>query len=206
MPTKDRVEAWVRKQGWKGMTANIAMEVIQNWAPSGSDDCIMDSKQIQTMVGTQQWKGLHIREVTGRGRGIVTTRIFQAGEVVCDYHGPVVSKKDGEEIHRRTNEKETGYCFFFKNSKGLSMCIDAHSETCHCHPGMQTVGRLINHSKRDTNIKPMHFAVEMDGEEKDVIHFVANRTLNVNEEILFDYGVSRNSHNREGASCEWLDG
>ena len=71
---------------------------------------------------------------------------------------------------------------------------------------MQTVGRLINHSKRDTNIKPMHFAVEMDGEEKDVILFVANRTLNVNEEILFDYGVSRNSHNREGASCEWLDG
>ena len=124
MPTKDWVEAWVRKQGWKGMTANIAMEVIQNWPPSGSDDCIMDSKQIQTMVETQKWIGLHIREVTGRGRGIVTTRIFQAGEVVCDYHGPVVSKKDCEEIHKRTNEKETGYCFFFSRiAKGCQCAL-----------------------------------------------------------------------------------
>ena len=56
------------------------------------------------MVKTQQWKGLHIREVTGGGRGIVTTRIFKAGEVICDYHGPVVSKKDSEEIHQRKGE------------------------------------------------------------------------------------------------------
>ena len=65
------------------------------------------------------------------------------------------------------------------------MCIDAHSETCHC--------RLINHSKKKSNIKPMHFAVEMDGEEKDVILFLANRSLIVIEEVLFDYGVNKNS-------------
>ncbi|CAB1434971.1 unnamed protein product [Pleuronectes platessa] len=87
MPAKDRVDAWVRKQGWKGMTANIGSAVIDNWAPSGSVDRIMDSKQIQTMVKTQQWKGLYIQDFNERGRGIITTRTFEAGEVVCDYHG-----------------------------------------------------------------------------------------------------------------------
>ena len=91
MPTKDRVDAWVRKQGWKGMTANIGGAVVDNWAPSGSVDRIMDSKQIQTMVKTQQWKGLYIQDFNERVRRIVTTRIFKAGEVVCDYHGTEIT-------------------------------------------------------------------------------------------------------------------
>ena len=141
------------------MTANISNEVVQNWAPSGSEDRIMDSKQIQKLVKTQEWPGLHVREIEGKGRGIITTRMFQAGEVICDYHGPVVSKKKGEEIHKSTVDKETGYIFFFNNKKGQAMCIDAHSDTCVCHPEMQTFGRLINHSKKDCNIRPRYFTV-----------------------------------------------
>ena len=141
------------------MTANISNEVVQNWVPSGSEDRIMDSKQIQKLVKTQEWPGLHVREIEGKGRGIITTRMFQAGEVICDYHGPVVSKKKGEEIHKSTVDKETGYIFFFNNKKGQAMCIDAHSDTCVCHPEMQTFGRLINHSKKDCNIRPRYFTV-----------------------------------------------
>lgn len=153
----------------------------------------MDSKQIQMLVKTQKWRGLHINQCEDKGRGIVTTRRFEAGEVLCDYHGTVVTHREGQNIHKSTTGKETGYAFFFTNKKGEKMCIDAKSETCDCHPGMQTIGRLINHSKKKANIKPKYFSVEIDGEQRDVILFLATRTLMVNEEVLFDYGVNKNS-------------
>ncbi|XP_060756673.1 uncharacterized protein LOC132867684 [Neoarius graeffei] len=203
-PTKERVDAWVKKQGWKMMTAEISDEVLKNWKPSGSEDCIMDNTQIQKLVQTQQWRGLHITEFEGKGRGIITTRIFEAGEVLCDCHGTVVTFSEGQKIHRNNTERETGYVFFFKNKKGESMCIDAHSDTCDCHPGMQTIGRLINHSKKKANIKPKYFSVKINGEERDVILFLATRTLLVNEEVLFDYGINRKSFGGEGRDLDWL--
>jgi len=166
------------------MTASISDEVLKNWAPSGAVDCIMDSKEMKKMVTTQQWRGLHIQDFEGKGRGVIVTRRFEAGEVVCDYHGDVITFAEGQKVHKATTEKETGYMFFFKDQKGRSMCIDAHSETCDCHPGMQTFGRLINHSKKRANVKPRYFSVDMGGEQRDVILFIASRTLLVNEEVL----------------------
>ena len=196
-PTKKQLESWTSKQGWKNMAADCE-ELIRNWAPSGSEENIMDSKLIQTLVKSQEWKGLHIRECEGKGRGIITTRRFEAGEVLCDYHGLVVTSSEGHKTHESTNESETGYMFFYKNKKGQSMCIDAHLDSCVCHPEMQTFGRLLNHSASNANAKPKYFSMEIDGEERDVILFFATRTLLVNEEILFDYGVNRCSFGGEG--------
>ncbi|XP_056441388.1 uncharacterized protein LOC130378769 isoform X1 [Gadus chalcogrammus] len=203
-PTKERVDTWVKKQGWKCKAANISTEVVENWAPSGSEDRIMDNKQIQTLVKTQDWKGLHITQFEEKGDGIITTRTFKKGEVVCDYHGPVVSGKEGENIHKNTTGKETGYIFFFRNSKGQSLCIDAHSDRCHCHPDKRTFGRLLNHSKKNSNIKPLHCVVDKDGEMKDVILFIATKDLPVGEEVLFDYGVNKKYFNNEGSDLDWL--
>ena len=124
------------------------------------------------------------------------------GPVVCDYHGPVVSGKEGENIHKNTTGKETGYIFFFRNSKGQPMCIDAHSDRCHCHPDKRTFGRLVNHSKKKSNIKPLHCVVE--GEITDVILFIATKDLPVGEEVLFDYGVNKKYFNNEGSDLDWL--
>lgn len=166
-------------------------KLLQNWAPSGSEDHIMDSKLIQTLVKSQKWRGLHIRECEGKGRGIISTRRFEAGEVLCDYHGPVVTSSEGHKTHKSTTESETGYMFFYTNKKGQSMCIDAHSDRCVCHPEIQTIGRLLNHSEEKANIKPKYFSMEMDGEERDVILFLATRTLLVDEEVLFDHDFYR---------------
>ena len=182
----------------------IITEVVENWAPSGSEDHIMDNKQIQELVETQDWKGLHIGQFEEKGDGIMTTRTFKKGEVVCDYHGPVVSRKEGEEIHKLTTGKETGYIFFFRNSKGQQMCVDAHSASCHCHPDKRTFGRLINHSKKKANIKPKYCVMEKRGEMKDVILFIATKDLEVGEEVLFDYGVNKKSFNNEGMDLPWL--
>ncbi|XP_030270513.1 N-lysine methyltransferase KMT5A-B-like [Sparus aurata] len=154
-PTKEQLESWTSEQGWKNMAADCE-KLLQNWAPSGSEDHIMDSKLIQTLVKSQKWRGLHIRECEGKGRGIISTRRFEAGEVLCDYHGPVVTPN-----------------------------------RCVCHPEIQTIGRLLNHSEEKANIKPKYFSMEMDGEERDVILFLATRTLLVDEEVLFDHDFYR---------------
>ena len=104
-------------------------------------------------------------DIEGKGKGVVATRRCQTGEVVCDYHGRVITAKEGQSIHQSTSEEETGYMFFFTNHKGQPMCIDAHSAICQCHPDMQTVGRFINHSKSRANLKTRSYA----GEDKDVI-------------------------------------
>lgn len=72
-PTKDRVEAWIKKQGWKMTTASITEKVVKNWAPSGCEDQIMDRMQIQDLVQTQHWRGLHMKTFEGKRREIITT-------------------------------------------------------------------------------------------------------------------------------------
>lgn len=94
--------ARMKSQGWEILAA-VCEKLPQNWTPSESEDHIMDSKLIQTLVKSQKWRGLHIRESEGKGRGIVTNR---------DYHGPVVTFSEGLKTHKSTTERETGYSFF----------------------------------------------------------------------------------------------
>lgn len=139
-------------------------------------------------------------DIEGKGKGVVTTRRFQAGEVVCDYHGRVITAKEGHSIHQSTSEEETGYMFFFKNQRGQPMCIDAHATVCECHPERETVGRFINHSQSNANLKPRSYVV--DG--RDVILFLATRDIEVNEELLFHYGVGKKSFRGVGLDLSWL--
>uniref|UniRef100_A0A8C5GSL6 SET domain-containing protein n=1 Tax=Gouania willdenowi TaxID=441366 RepID=A0A8C5GSL6_GOUWI len=153
-------------------------------------DTVMDSSQIRKMTRTQKWKGLLVTDVEGKGKGVVATRRFQVGEVICDYHGRAITAKEGKEIHVNTSEEETGYMFFYKDKRGRCMSMDAQKEYCECHPEMQTVGRHINHAGEGANLKTRLYTVDTDGEEKDVILFIASKHIEVNEELLFDYGVN----------------
>ena len=102
----------------------------------------------------------------------------------------MITAKEGHHIHKNTSEEETGYMFFYTNQKGQPMCIDAHSAFCECHPEKQTVGRFIKHSKAKANLRPRFYAVDTDGEEKEVILFLATRNIEVNEELMFHYKKS----------------
>ncbi|XP_049329684.1 N-lysine methyltransferase KMT5A-A-like [Astyanax mexicanus] len=192
LPSESRVKAWIEKQGWSSNISDAA-SIVQQWKPSGGIDDVMDSAVLQKFCRTQRWKGLSVAEIEGEGRGVVVTRPFAWGEVVCDYHGKVVSRQEGLVTHAATAEQESGYMFFY-NSGQVARCIDAHEEECPCHPGMCTFGRLINHSSKKANLRPRLYSV--DG--KDVILFIAIRNIKVQEELLFDYGVNRKSFAGEG--------
>lgn len=87
----------------------------------------------------------------------------------------------------------------------LYICIDANTVPCPCHPEMDTVGCMINHSRKRSNIKGQLQQLEVDGKVWNVILFIALRDIQVQQELLFDYGVSRKSFGGEGEDLEWLD-
>uniref|UniRef100_A0A8C5GYJ3 SET domain-containing protein n=1 Tax=Gouania willdenowi TaxID=441366 RepID=A0A8C5GYJ3_GOUWI len=203
LPTESRVSSWLTKQGWKSNIPSAA-SIVKVWKPSGSEDTVMDSSQIRKMTRTQKWKGLLVTDVEGKGKGVVATRRFQVGEVICDYHGRAITAKEGKDIHMNTSEEETGYMFFYKDKTGRCMCMDAHAQYCECHPEMQTVGRHINHAGEGANLKTRLYTVDIDGEEKDVILFIASKNIEVNEELSFDYGVNKSSFGGEGENRAWL--
>lgn len=135
--------------------------------------------------------------------GVVATREFASGDIVCDYHGNVITASEGRSMMADLNG-EAGYLFFFK-SGDKSLCVDAQTFPCSCHPQMDTFGRRINHSSKAANIKPFGCKMTLNGEEKDIVLFKAMRDITVDEELKFDYGVNRKSFRGEGLDLKWLD-
>lgn len=62
----------------------------------------------------------------------------------------------------------------------------------------------VNHSRKRHNIRPRLYTMEEEGLQTDVILFIADRDIKVGEELLFNYGVNRNSFRGESLDLEWL--
>lgn len=95
--------------------------------------------------------------------------------------------------------------FFFFKAGGRRLCIDAQTHPCPCHPGTETVGRKMNHSRKNPNVRPVHCNLQFDDGEKDTVLLVAMKDIAVGQELRFDYGVKRQSFGGEGLDLEWLD-
>ncbi len=134
---------------------------------------------------------------------MVATRCFSKGDIVCDYHGKVLTAAAGRAMMHEIHD-EAGYLFFFKAGK-RDLCIDAQTFPCECHPDIDTFGRRINHSSKRPNLKPLHCVMKMDGEERDVVLFKALENISVDTQLKFDYGVKRKSFRGEGLELDWLD-
>ncbi|KAF4083551.1 hypothetical protein AMELA_G00143470 [Ameiurus melas] len=198
-PSVARIVSWIKKQGWRKNRPD-ASRVLASWMPPGGVASSLDSPVIRKMVRRQKWKGLLVSEIEGKGRCVVTTRPFVNGEVVCDYHGRLVSRQEGLRIRASMSAGESGYMFFYTDSHGQAACIDAHNELCECHPDQVTFGRLIRHAAEKNNLRPRRFVAE----GKDVILFLAARDIQINEELLYNYGVNRRCFAGEGLDLDWL--
>ncbi|XP_050973473.1 N-lysine methyltransferase KMT5A [Labeo rohita] len=145
------------------------------------------------MSRRQCWKGLQLMDREGKAPRVVTSRPFACGEVICDFHGQLISRNEGLEI-QQNNEAQAGHLFFFTSKNGQVMCLDAHEERCECHPNKTTFGRQIKHSAKRTNLSPrLHFV-----EDEPVILFMATRDIQTGEEIRYDYGDNRRSYAGDG--------
>ena len=101
--------------------------------------------KINSRCADQSWDGLQIvHDLPGRGRGVVATRRFEPNEVVCDYHGTLLSHKEGKEKYNSSPEQAMGYMFSFTFC-GTKLWLDATEEA-------EDPGRLINHSRCHGNV------------------------------------------------------
>ncbi|KAE8737985.1 hypothetical protein FOCC_FOCC016546 [Frankliniella occidentalis] len=81
--------------------------------------------------------GLQVKDIAGKGRGIITTRSFGKNDFVVEYKGELLTNKAAVIREKQLKDNEGSFMFFFKH-KDKPLCIDATAETGH-------KGRLINH-------------------------------------------------------------
>ncbi|XDV26259.1 hypothetical protein PO909_030017, partial [Leuciscus waleckii] len=196
-PSVAKVGKLINQEGWKVNIPKIE-EVVEQWKPAAKLTIETDPVFIRCV---SEQSGLAVKDF-GPAQGVVATRTFAKGDIVCDYHRKIITAEGRammEELHG-----EPGYMFFFKNGN-KSLCLDVQTFPCQCHPHADTFGRRINHSSKMPNVKPMCCTIRFDGEEWEVVFFKALKDIPVDEEIKFDYGVSKKSFRGEGLDLDWLD-
>jgi histone-lysine N-methyltransferase SETD8 len=136
-------------------------------------------------VGTAEFEILELRQVASLGLGVFTKIDLKKGDIVCEYKGDLITAK---ELKKRqslydTNPQKYGSFVFELMIGGKQMAIDATK-------AFGTVGRMINHSRRNANIYPMKYkASNLCG-----IRFKAKRQIRKGEQLLYDYGDRTKEH------------
>ncbi|XP_014882572.1 N-lysine methyltransferase SETD8-B-like, partial [Poecilia latipinna] len=200
-PTLDQVQRCLSRSKWN-KNCVPAGDVVRLWAPplpTGQEET-----DVARYVSEQSWAGLVVAQSQrpGAGRGVFATRDFSKGSVLCDYHGRLVSARQGRRILANLKEAEGCYVFFFKLAE-QNLCVDAQPEHCCCHPDIPTFGRLVNHSAKSSNSKCV--VANRPGLGQPTVLITATRDIAAGEEVLMDYGVRRRSFGGEGMDLFWLD-
>lgn len=133
-------------------------------------------------------KSMNIR---GKGKGVISTRFIKRGEFICEYVGELLTHEQAMEREDVYNKRglKVGYMFYFQ-SKGKRCCIDATEDN-------SRMGRLINHSRLDANLKPRLIVVD----DVPRLFFTATRDITANTELQYPYGENRAEILKEN---EWL--
>ena len=122
-------------------------------------------------------QGIKSLPIKGKGRGVVATKQFEKGDYIVEYCGELIDYATAmirEEQYSR--EPATGcYMYYFKY-QNKTFCVDASTDD-------GTLGRLINHSF-DGNCQCKLIVLEGTPH----LYFQALKTINVGEELLYDYG------------------
>lgn len=119
---------------------------------------------------TQRFQLFRTKE---KGWGLRTLKHIPKGTYVCEYVGEIIS--DSEADHR----EDDSYLFDLDNRDGETYCIDARR--------YGNVARFINHSCAP-NLLPVRLFVEHQDLHFPRIAFFANRNIEADEELGFDYG------------------
>lgn len=204
-PSLARVQSAIRAEtAWTTGVPTVD-GVLAEWELSRALSAVTSDQQLVMSVVQQSWKGLEIQTVGDKGGGVVTTMPFKKGEIICDYHGEELSHEEGLRRREALPRVSSSYMYFFKGLGGRTLCLDAQSWPCPCHPGMETFGRLMNHSRHRNNVRPFVKLLTLPQGPRECVLFRALRDISMGEELLLDYGVRRGSFRGEGKNLDWLD-
>ncbi|XP_048024140.1 uncharacterized protein LOC125253925 [Megalobrama amblycephala] len=198
-PTAAKVAKVIEAEGW---TANHPRpeDVIAKWRPLSRAQAQSDPAIIRG-VTRQKWSGLAVKDFGGQ-KGVVATKAFGKGSILCDFHGKVIMGAEGREMAEM--QDKLGHLFFFKHGSE-EVCIDAETFPCECHPSLETKGRLITHSKKKFNVQPRLCTVKLQEGDRDVMLFQATKDISKDEKIRFNHSIKKRSFRGEEEELEWLD-
>ncbi|KAG1927358.1 hypothetical protein F2P79_024296 [Pimephales promelas] len=110
-PTAAEVARLIAREGWT-MNCPRPDNIERQWRPAPKKK-VEEDEFIIRCVTEQTWTGLVIKNFGAeQGLGVVATRPFCKDDIVCDYHGKVVTAEEGRAIVQSQLD-EPGYVFFF---------------------------------------------------------------------------------------------
>lgn len=122
-------------------------------------------------------RGLKVRfqlfRTVGKGWGVRTLTFIPKGTYVCEYVGEIISDCEADQ------REDDSYLFDLDNRDGETYCIDA------CRYG--NIARFINHMCAP-NLQPVRVFMGHHDLHFPRIAFFANRDIEPQEELGFDYG------------------
>jgi nitrite reductase/ring-hydroxylating ferredoxin subunit len=116
----------------------------------------LTESDFEARIRTQEWPTLHVNEDSMKRKCVYTgENRFVDGEIVCDYHREIISLKQGQRRFNSYDDSSGNYHLYFQhNSK--CYCVGASKIPCEFHQDIEsTTGRLINHSRKMPNLKPL---------------------------------------------------
>ncbi|XP_056003622.1 uncharacterized protein LOC130049707 [Ostrea edulis] len=160
----------------------------------------MKDEDLAALIESQEWPNVVITQDEVKGKCLTTgsRKIFK-GQIVCDYHGEIISHKEGGKRLNSYNEgAPAGNYFYFYRHSNKRLCVDAAKLPCPCHPKKKTTsGRLINHSAKSPNLQTQIRVLN----DKPHLFLVARTDIPPVTELFFDYGVCRSE---DGEKLDWL--
>ena len=76
----------------------------------------MQSEKFEEIVEKLRGKdesGLTVVEVKGKGRGVVSTRRFVKGDLICEYSGELISYEEAKTREEQYSKNESVGCYMY---------------------------------------------------------------------------------------------
>ncbi|KFM72722.1 N-lysine methyltransferase SETD8, partial [Stegodyphus mimosarum] len=186
----------VKKEKGKVLTENVTKKKTKKQVPQLRNTQLTDyfpvrrsNRKTQLNVMKEKQKivedailngveeGFEVKEFPGKGRGVITLKSIKRGDFVLEYFGELIDYEEAKKREPIYAAQNSGcYMYYFKN-KSKTYCVDSTKES-------SRVGRLVNHSKKNGNLKTQVFLIE----DNPHLVFFALRDIEPGEELSYDYG------------------
>ncbi|XP_068231121.1 uncharacterized protein G9a isoform X2 [Palaemon carinicauda] len=116
---------------------------------------------------------MQLFKTDGKGWGVRALKTIQKGSYVCEYVGEIITDLEADQ------REDDSYLFDLDNRDSETFCIDAR--------GYGNIARFINHLC-EPNLTPVKVFIDHQDLTFPRIAFFANRDIEADEELGFDYG------------------
>ncbi|XP_045581767.2 uncharacterized protein G9a isoform X3 [Procambarus clarkii] len=116
---------------------------------------------------------MQLFKTSEKGWGVRALKTIQKGSYVCEYVGEIITDLEADQ------RQDDSYLFDLDNKDSETFCIDAR--------GYGNIARFINHLC-EANLTPVKVFIDHQDLTFPRIAFFANRDIEADEELGFDYG------------------